>query len=166
MEAGGESGIHTFSSAATNARRIEAGLLFSGTDFESRVNPFATGFGPMVDFRKSDFIGMDALKKADRSRLTWGLKCPDGVPRHGDTICADGSPAGRVCSSAWSPFLHQGIAIVRLNDPQPGPGTRLSIECTDGRRHNGEVCQLPMYDPAGDIPRGKNTEIPPLPVGS
>jgi glycine cleavage system aminomethyltransferase T len=97
MAAGGESGIHTISSAATNARRIEAGQLFSGTDFDSRVNPFAAGFGPMVDFRKSGFIGMDALKKADRSRLTWGLKCREGVPRYADTLFAAGDiPRGRI----------------------------------------------------------------------
>ncbi|MDT8320605.1 MAG: aminomethyltransferase family protein [Xanthomonadales bacterium] len=163
LEAGEAHGIHTIPAAATNARRIEAGLQFAGTDFDASVTPFAAGLGFLVDLEKADFIGQAALARADKRRRTWGLQCEGGVARHGDTLSLDGKPAGRVCSSAWSPYLQRGVAIARLKDPALGPGTELQVECTDGRTRDGKLCELPMYDRAGEIPRGKCTDIPDIP---
>jgi aminomethyltransferase len=163
LEAGKPFGIHTIPAAATNMRRIEAGLLFSGTDFDASVTPFAAGLGAYVDLEKTDFIGKAALAEADKSRRTWGLQSAGGVPGRGDTLFANGEPAGRVCSSAWSPFLQRGVAIARLKNPKHGPGTVLQIECVDGQIHDGEICELPMYDRAGEIPRGKRTDVPDIP---
>lgn len=163
MEAGATHGIHTLPAEVTNARRIEGGLLFSGTDFDAGVNPFEAGLGSLVDLDKGDFIGRQALSAADRRNRTWGLRCAGGVARHGDTLQLGGAGAGRVTSSAWSPYLRCGVAIVRLDDPEAGPGTLLEAECTDGRTHTAEVCELPLYDRAGDIPRGRATELPPIP---
>ena len=106
---------------------------------------------------------MDALAQADTSRRTWGLQCAGGVVRRGDTLFFNGEPAGRVCSSAWSPYLQRGVAIARLKDPKLGPGTELQVECVDGHTRDSEVCELPMYDRDGEIPRGKRTEIPAIP---
>lgn len=165
MEAGAAHGIHTMPAEVTNARRIEGGLLFIGTDFGEGVTPFEAGLGSLVDLDKGDFIGREALGAADRRSRTWGAKCADGTPRHGDTLRLDGASAGRVTSSAWSPYLQCGVAIVRLNDPDAGPGTTLEVACTDGRTHVAEVCELPFYDRAGDIPRGRATELPSIPAG-
>lgn len=164
LEAGKAYGIHTIPAAATNARRIEAGLQFAGTDFDASVTPFAAGFGALVDLEKADFVGRAALAEADRRRLTWGLQIADGVARQGDTLSVDGQLAGRVCSSAWSPYLQCGVAIVRVRDPAHGPGTTLQVECVDGQLRQGALCELPMYDRAGDIPRGRCTDIPAIPV--
>ena len=163
LQAGEAHGIHTIPAAATNARRIEAGLLFSGTDFDDSVTPFAAGFGALVDLDKADFVGKAALAKADQRRRTWGLQCEAGVARHGETLFLNGDPAGRVCSSAWSPYLQRGVAIVRLHDPTLTPGAALQVACVDGTMRAAEVCELPMYDRAGDIPRGKCTDIPEIP---
>jgi len=166
LKAGEPYGIHTIPAAATNARRIEAGLLFSGTDFDDSVSPFAAGFEALVDLEKDGFIGMAALAQADKRRRTWGLQCAGGVARYGDTLSLNGEPAGRVCSSDWSPYLQCGVAIVRLDDPMLGPGAELQVECVDGLTRDGEVCELPMYDRAGEIPRGKCTDIPEIPAGN
>ncbi len=163
MAAGEPHGMHTIPGAATNARRIEAGLHFSGTDFDASVTPFAAGHGALVDLDKPDFIGKAALAGADQRRRTWGLQCAGGVARHGEALSLEGNPAGRVCSSDWSPYLQCGIAIVRLDDPQLGPGTRLQVACRDGQTREGEICELPMYDRNGDIPRGKCMDIPDIP---
>ena len=164
MQAGQAHGIHTIPAAATNARRIEAGLLFSGTDFDHRVTPYTAGLGAMVDLEKADFIGKDSLAQADTSRRTWGLQCTGGIARHGDTLFHHGKLAGRVCSSAWSPFLQCGVAIARLQGATLGPGVELQVECMDGKTHDAKLCELPMYDRAGDIPRGKCTDIPGIPA--
>jgi len=163
LEAGAPYGIHTIPAAVTNARRIEGGLLFAGTDFDDSVTPFAAGLGPLVDLDKPDFVGKDVLSRADRSRRTWGLQCSGGVASHGESLFVDNKPAGRVCSSAWSPYLRCGVAIVRVNDAAHGPGSVLEVQCADGQTRAGELCELPMYDRAGEIPRGKREDIPPLP---
>lgn len=163
LNAGEPHGIHTIPAAATNARRIEAGLLFSGTDFDCRVTPFAAGLGAFVDLGKADFIGMAALVRADKRRRTWGLQCAGNVARRGDTVFLNGESVGHVCSSAWSPYLQCGVAIVRLDDPDIGPGAELQVECVDGDTCGGEICELPMYDRAGEIARGIRTDIPEIP---
>lgn len=160
---GQEHGIHTVPAAVTNVRRIEAGLLFAGTDFDTGVTPFAAGLGKMVDLEKPDFIGLAALTQADGCRRTWGLRCAGGVARHGESLSLNGEVAGRVCSSAWSPYLRCGVAIVRLADPTLGPGTQVRVECADGSSRDAEICELPMYDREGDIPRGKRVDIPAIP---
>ena len=164
LEAGEPYGIHTIPAAATNARRIEAGLLLSGTDFDHSVTPFAAGLEAFVDLSKTDFVGMAALNSAARGKRTWGLKCLDGVPRHGAALLLDGKSVGRVTSSASSPYLQCGIAIVRLIDSDFVPGTQLLVECTDDITRTSEVCDLPMYDRNREIPRGKRTDIPEIPL--
>ncbi|MEJ2604664.1 MAG: aminomethyltransferase family protein [Gammaproteobacteria bacterium] len=163
LAAGEPYGIHTIPAAATNARRIEAGLLLAGTDFDSSVTPFEAGLGALVDLEKPDFIGKSALTRAEQSRRTWGLRCPDGIARHDAKIAFGGKPVGRVCSSAWSPYLECGVAIVRLGTSSIGPGTPLHVDCTDGITRLAQLCELPMYDRAGEIPRGKRTDIPEIP---
>ena len=163
MQAGAAYDIHTTPAEVTNARRIEGGLLFSGTDFDDTVTPFDAGFGKLVDFDKGDFIGREALGTVDRRNRTWGVTIAEGIARHGETLQIDGSGAGRVTSSAWSPTLQCGVAIVRMNDPDAGPGTAVEVECTDGETRAGQVCELPFFDRAGDIARGRATELPEIP---
>lgn len=165
MSAGEEWGIHTTPAEVTNARRIEGGLLFSGTDFDQDTTPFDAGFGALVDFEKGDFVGRAALAEADRRNRTWGLKVDGGTASHGYAVHLDGERAGRVTSSAWSPTLQAGVAFVRLNDRDLGPGTVLDVACMDGQTRRGEVCELPFYDRNGDIPRGRVTELPEIPAG-
>ncbi|MDA0202849.1 MAG: aminomethyltransferase family protein [Actinomycetota bacterium] len=158
-------GMIITASGVFRARRIEAGLLNAGSDFDGTTTPFAAGLGGFVDFDKGDFIGRAALLDADRSCRTWGLRTNDGVADLGDTVfVSDGSverrPVGRVCSSGWSPYQQCGVAIVRLDDADLRPGAAVDVVCADGEVRSGELCPLPMYDPERLIPRGKLVDIP------
>jgi aminomethyltransferase len=161
LEAGAPFGLTPV--AIGGARRIEAGLLNAGSDFDASVTPFAAGLGAMVAFDKGDFVGKSALEACDKRRRTWGLRIPDEVARLGDGLRKDGALAGRVCSTAWSPFLRCGVAIVRLDDADLGPGAVVDVECEDGVVRKAEVCDLPMYDQARLIPRGELVDVPALP---
>lgn len=158
MQAGSAFGMLTTPAEVTNARRIEGGLLFAGTDFDDTVTPFEAGFGALIDFDKGDFVGRDALLKADQRQRTWGLTCAAGTPRHGDSLTINGHSVGRVTSSAFSPTLQCGIGIIRLNNADLSPGCECDVLCTDGNLYPGLVCELPLYDKAGDIPRGRLIE--------
>lgn len=161
LEAGGTHGLLPV--AVGGARRIEAGLLNAGSDFDETVTPFAAGLGAMVDLDKPDFIGKAALANTDQRSRTFGLRVAGGVARIGRTLGPNGSQAGRVCSSAWSPFQACGVAIVRLDDPALTAGTELDVLCTDAQTRTATVCDLPMYDEERLIPRGKLVDIPPRP---
>ena len=160
LEAGKPFGLQPTSADGFRARRIEAGLLNAGSDFDASVTPFTAGLGRFVDLDKSGFIGKRALESADKRRRTWGLRVPGGVARLGDSLILNGSPAGRVCSSAWSPFQRCGVAIVRLDDADVGPGAVLDVYCAGGDTRRGTVCDTPMYDVNREIPRGLRVEVP------
>lgn len=145
------------------ARRIEAGLLNAGSDFDETTTPFAAGLGSMVNFDKGDFLGREALLNADRRCRTWGMRVEGGVARTGRSIRLNGEPVGQVCTSAWSPFQRCGVALVRMDAAEHGPETRVDVDCIDGQARPGELCETPMYDKERLIPRGKATDIPPMP---
>jgi len=160
MEAGRPFDMQTTPAEVTNARRLEGGLMFAGTDFDEHVTPFDAGFSKMVEFDGDDFIGRAALENADRRQRIWGLTCADGEPQRGARVVVDGNEVGRITSSAWSPTLQCGIAIVRMNASLWSPGDQVTTPCTDGAMRLGELCELPFYDAAGDIRTGRSTEIP------
>ena len=153
-------GMIITSAQVFRARRIEAGLLNAGADFDSTVTPFDAGLGRFVDLAKGDFIGKKALERADRRCRTWGLRTEGGIAQLGRTVSRGGSAVGRVTSIAWSPFQQCGVAIARMDDRIDGPGTQLDVESFDGPVLRGELCTLPMYDPERLIPRGRLIDIP------
>ena len=158
QEAGAPFGLRPIS--IFGARRIEAGLLNAGSDFDESTTPFEVGLGGMIDFEKGDFIGRDALSKADPGCRLWGMQVEGGVPKSGSSVGLGGQSAGNVRSSAWSPFLECGVAFVWMDSAEQGPGTRVEVECTDGQLHSGTLCETPMYDKERLIPRGKQVDIP------
>lgn len=83
MEAGRPYGMQTTPAEVANARRLEGGLMFAGTDFDEHVTPYDAGFEKLVELDSGDFIGRDALAEADRRQRIWGLTCADGEPRRG-----------------------------------------------------------------------------------
>lgn len=160
LEAGNPFGMTPTSADAFRTRRIEAGLLNAGSDFDETTTPFAAGLGHMVDFDKGDFCGREALLEADQRCRTWGLRTDGGVAQIGRTLKLNGIDAGIVCSSAWSPFQLCGVALVRLDDPDIRSGTVLEVYCTDGEIRPARTCTTPMYDEEREIPRGLKVDIP------
>lgn len=163
LEAGKPFDLTPNSADAFRARRIEAGLHNAGSDFDETTTPFAAGLGHFVDFDKGDFIGREALQAADKRRRTWGMRINGGIAHLGKTLSLDSKPAGIVCSTAWSPLQQCGVALVRVDDADLGPGTVLEVECSDGQTHSGELCDTPMYDQKREIPRGIMVDIPEIP---
>ena len=141
------------------ARRIEAGLM-SQAEFDSSTTPFDAGLGHFVKLDRSDFIGKAALGKADKRSRTFGMRVRRGIAERGRTISVDGKNVGQVCSSTWSPYQECGVALVRMDDPENGPGTEVEVTGIDGNTYSAQLCSLPMYDEEGSIVRGINTTIP------
>lgn len=159
-EAGAPHGIQLFGLDSMNIRRIEAGILNAGSDFNESTTPYCAGLGRFVDEDKGDFIGKAALASAPRALRLFGLSCPGGAPLISAEIRADGQRIGTVTAGAHSPYLGHGVGIGLLDAPTHGPGAAVEIGCQDGGLHAGELVEMPFYDKLAEIPRGKRVDIP------
>ncbi len=158
--AGAPFGLEIFGLDAMNIRRIEAGILNAGSDFDHTTTPFDAGLGRFVDEDKGDFIGKQALTSASRAPRLLGLKCDGGEPLIGAPVMLNGTTAGKVTAGAISPYLGHGIGIGLMDTPGHSPGTAVTIGCRDGSMQPGELVELPFYDKQAEIPRGKLVDIP------
>jgi len=156
---GKDFGLEIFGLDAMHIRRIEAGILNAGSDFDQTTTPYDVGLGKFVDEDKGDFIGKAALTKAPRKTRLHGVRC-DAEPHIGAEVRIDDSTAGHVTAGAISPYLKHGIGIVRLDSNEHRPGTSVSVGCTDGNFYEGKLVEMPFYDKACEIPRGKLVDVP------
>ena len=160
LKEGSKMGMIITATPVFRCRRIEAGLLSAGQDFTNKTDPFSVGLGKFVDLEKDNFIGKEALKNSNKKCQTWGLRVEKGTAMKGKNLKINGKIVGEITSSTWSPYQVCGVGIVRMQNNNMGPGTVVDVNCTNGKIQKGELCELPMYDPNGDIVRGKNKEIP------
>ena len=160
LKEGSKMGMIITATPVFRCRRIEAGLLSAGQDFTNKTDPFSVGLGKFVDLEKDNFIGKEALKNSNKKCRTWGLRVEKGTAIKGKNLKINVKIVGEITSSTWSPYQVCGVGIVRMQNNNMGPGTVVDVNCTNGKIQKGELCELPMYDPNGDIVRGKNKEIP------
>ncbi|MFT5111127.1 MAG: glycine cleavage system aminomethyltransferase T [Parasphingorhabdus sp.] len=158
-KAGEPYGIGLFGLDSMHIRRIEAGILNAGSDFDHTTTPYDVGLGQFVDQDKADFIGKSALRKAPRENRQSGLLC-SAEPHIGAPIKIDEKVVGHVTAGAISPYLKQGIGIALMNDSGLSAGAEVMVGCIDGDMHHGRLAELPLYDKAAEIPRGKLVDIP------
>lgn len=164
LDAAGKAfGMKTFGLDAMNIRRIEAGILNAGSDFNETTTPYDAGLGRFVDEDKSDFIGKAALETASKEPRLHGIKCAGGEPLINAAIEIDGTRVGTITAGAISPYLGCGIGIALMDSAEHKPGTIIRIGCRDGSMREAELVELPFYDKLAEIPRGKLVDIPQRP---
>ena len=151
---GETSGIAFSSAESMGIRRLEAGILDNGTDIDPSMTPYEAGLGAYVDLGKPEFVGRDALIKADQSRLLWGLTCAPAVPFAGLQVLDGNSVVGQMTAGAWTPYLETGIGFVRFQQKGDWLGRKLTLSTIEGKQHPCEIVSLPLYDAEKKIPRG------------
>ena len=160
MEKGAPFGMGLFGLDSMHIRRIEAGILNAGSDFDRFTTPFDVGLGQFVDMDKAHFIGKTALEAASKEARLTGLLCADGEPHIGAPVMSGDKQIGQVTAGAISPFLKSGIGIVLLNEHGFQDGQEVSVGCIDGSMNSAKLASLPLYDKQAEIPRGKLVDIP------
>lgn len=161
LEAAGRPfGMEIFGLDAMNIRRIEAGILNAGSDFNQFTTPYDANLGRFVDQDKGDFIGKAALANAAREPRLHGIRCLDGEPLISAAVEIDGKKVGIVTAGATSPFLGFGIGYALMETAQFGPGSKITVGCKDRSKQTAELVELPFYDKLAEIPRGKLVDIP------
>ena len=127
-----------------NIRRIEAGILNAGSDFDLTTTPYDVGLDRFIDEDKNDFIGKSALATAPRTLRLFGVKCNGGEPLIAAPVEGGSGMTGKVTAGATSPFLGHGIGIVRLDQAGHRNGEQIKVGCRDGLMHDAELVELSL----------------------
>ena len=147
--------------AALDMLRIEAGLIFAGSEFDDQTDPMEAGIGFTVPLKsKSDnFIGRAALeqRKAHPQKRLVGLELEGGiVPAPGDGVHLAKPQIGIVTSAVKSPILGKVIALARVDICHAEIGTEIEIGRLDGdqKRLKATVVRFPHFDPTKERVKG------------
>jgi aminomethyltransferase len=172
--------VHPAGMIALDIARIEAGLILIEVDYISskkaqiesqKYSPAEIGLGKLVDLKKENFVGREALaleakKGAERAlvglEINWNevealydkLKMAPQVPsmasRTPVPVYRGSRQAGKATSTTWSPTLKKMIALACVSRENSPVGTTLSIEMTvEAVRHSvsAKVVPMPFFNP-------------------
>ena len=176
--------IHPAGMIALDIARMEAGLILIEVDYISskkalidsqKFSPFEIGLGKLVDLKKENFVGREALaqeakKGSERAlvglEINWNevealydkLKMAPQVPSMASRVAVPvyrgGRQVGKATSTTWSPTLKKMIALASVGSGSSVPGTSLSMEMTvEAVRHtvSARVVPLPFFNPPRKI---------------
>jgi aminomethyltransferase len=171
---------HPAGMIALDIARIEAGLILIEVDYTSskkalidsqKYSPAEIGLGKLVDLKKENFVGREALaleskKGAERAlvglEINWNevealydkLKMAPQVPsmasRTAVPVYRGTRQVGKATSTTWSPTLKKMIALACVNRENFAIGTTLSVEMTvEAVRHtvSAKVVAMPFFNP-------------------
>ena len=117
LEAGKEFGIRPCGLGARNTLRLEAGMPLYGHEISDSINVLEAGLERWLKLEKGEFIGREALLKAQAAggpkRKLVGLEMVErGIARDGYAVLSlDGEEIGVVTSGSPAPFLKTNIAF-------------------------------------------------------
>ena len=172
--------IHPAGMVALDIARIEAGLILIEVDYISskraviesqRYSPAEIGLGKLVDLKKDNFVGREALEKEDRKRparalvgleVDWNevealydkIKMAPQVPSMASRVAVPiyrgGRNIGKATSTTWSPTLKKMIALASVGREHSAIGTTLNMEMTvESVRQtvSAKVVPMPFFNP-------------------
>jgi len=173
--------VHPAGMIALDMARIEAGLILIEVDYisskramieQQKYAPSEIGLGKLVDLKKENFVGREALaaeakKGAARSlvglEINWnevealyekaGLapQVPSMASRVAVPVYRGGKHVGKATSTTWSPTLKKMIALACVSRECAAPASTLQVEMTvEAVRHtvSAKVVATPFFNPA------------------
>ena len=160
LQAGEPHGMMVGSISSMEIRRLEAGILDNGTDFDVSMTPFEAGLDAFVDLDKEDFIGRTALLDGKPGTRIYGVKSAEATPVYHGKILDGEEDVARITAGAWSPYLGAGIGYARFHSAGNRTGQKLTMRTAEGKSVACEIVDLPFYDREKRIPRGLDKTIP------
>jgi len=173
--------IHAAGMVALDIARIEAGLILIEVDYnsskralidEQKYSPGEIGLGKLVDLKKENFVGREALaqeaKRGGPARSLVGLEInwtdvevlyekigmapqvPSTASRVAVPVYRGGRQVGKATSTTWSPTLKRMIALASVSRESATVGSTLSMELTvEAARKtvSAKVVNLPFFNP-------------------
>jgi glycine cleavage system aminomethyltransferase T len=153
-EAGRKHGLVAGGYKAIDSLRLEKGYRVWGADISPDETPYEAGLAFAVKLDKGDFLGREALVRAQEGRLERKLACvvlddPRSVALGSEPVRIEGEIAGRVTSGGYGYSVERSIAYAYVPPERAEPGTAVEIEIF-GEWVAGEVASEPLWDPAGE----------------
>jgi aminomethyltransferase len=123
-------------------------MRLHGNDIDETTSVLEADLGWIVGWKKSDFIGADALRGqrvAGVSRKLAGFEMTaPGIARQGYPVYIGQDPAGVVTSGTQTPYLKKAIGFAYLPASHAAPGSEFDVEIR-GRRVGARVVTVPFY---------------------
>jgi aminomethyltransferase len=173
--------IHPVGMTALDIARIEAGLILIEVDYisskralieQQKYTPGEIGLSKLVDLKKDNFVGRDALaaevRQGGPARLLVGLEMnwsevealydkigmPPQVPGTASRVAVPvyrgGRQVGKATSTTWSPTLKRMIALASISRESATLGATLSMELTveaSRKTVSAKIVPLPFFNP-------------------
>jgi 4-methylaminobutanoate oxidase (formaldehyde-forming) len=136
---------------AIESLRLEKGYRAWASDLTAETTPFEAGLGFAVKMDKDDFVGREALERAEPGQrlVCIVLDDPRAVALGSEPVRHDGEIAGRVTSGGYGYAIGASIAYAYVPPALAEPGTKVAIDIF-GDWIDGEVRAEPLYDPKGE----------------
>jgi glycine cleavage system T protein len=155
MAAGAEFSMEVGGYKVLDSLRLEKGYRYYTADVTPLETPYEGGLGFCVALDKGEFVGREALVKAQQAGLTRKL-CTLVLDKDeftqiygGEAVYYDGKVIGRVRSGGFGYTLKKNILYAYLPIEIAKKGTRLELDLIEGR-HAGEVTSAVLFDPKGE----------------
>jgi len=149
LERGKPLGIKPCGLGARDTLRLEMCYPLNGSDLSPERNPIEAGLGFFVDLPKADFVGRDALLKANelgpREKLVpFRMKAKGPPPRPHYAVFRNGERIGEVTSGTLSPSLNWGIGMAYVSSAHAKIGVEIDIEIR-AQKFPATVEKKPLY---------------------
>ena len=153
LDAGKEFGVVPCGLGARNTLRLEGKLPLYGHEISDTINVWEAGLDRFIKMEKPDFIGKQALEKAQQQAKAEGLKrtlvglemVDRGIARDGYKILdSAGAEIGYVTSGSPAPFLKKNIALAYVPPQHAAIGNTVQVEIR-GQGVKAQVVPTPFY---------------------
>jgi 4-methylaminobutanoate oxidase (formaldehyde-forming) len=136
---------------AIESLRLEKGYRAWATDLTAETTPLEAGLGFAVKLDKGDFIGREALERAEPEQklVCVVLSDPRAVALGSEPVRHEDEIVGRVTSGGYGYAVEASIAYAYVPVAHGEPGTAVAIDIF-GEWVEGEVRADPLYDPKGE----------------
>ena len=149
LSAGKEFGIVPCGLGARNTLRLEGKLPLYGHEISDTIDVWEAGLDRFCKMEKPEFVGRDALEKANAEgvkRTLVGLEMTErGIARDGYKVLdGDGREIGYVTSGSPAPFLKKNIALAYVPPAFAAVGAPVKVEIR-GQGVGAQVVPTPFY---------------------
>jgi aminomethyltransferase len=148
LHAGHADGLIPAGLGARDTLRLEAAMRLYGNDIDETTTVLEADLNWIVGWKKSSFIGMDALraqKERGLHRKIVGFAMIDrAIARHGHAVMEGDTQVGTVTSGTQTPFLRKAIGMAYVPLHLANVGRELEIDIR-GRRARAIVVEMPFY---------------------
>ena len=148
LESGQDAELIPCGLGARDTLRLEAAMRLHGNDIDESTSVLEADLSWIVGWKKTDFVGADALrqqKAAGVTRKLIGFEMQDrGIARCGYDVYVGDDKVGAVTSGTQTPYLKRAIGMAYLPVAHTANGNEFDVDIR-GRRVRARVVPTPFY---------------------